>query len=146
MVQSLFLFFLTIYSLDTIIPVFSTQLNRVLNLNAIKIHVITLNKPLIINDRAAILLKQLVASYIQDGQPVGSRQLAQDAGLTAQQENDLFDALQRKAVPEIEEMLADVADRGARARLASLATLNGDRGILETAYQQLAGASKPVMI
>lgn len=52
-----------------------------LNLNAIKIHIITLNKPLIINDRAAILLKQLVASYIQDGQPVGSRQLAQDAGL-----------------------------------------------------------------
>ncbi|RKZ55262.1 MAG: heat-inducible transcription repressor HrcA [Gammaproteobacteria bacterium] len=40
-----------------------------------------MNKPLIINDRAAILLKQLVASYIDDGQPVGSRQLAQDAGL-----------------------------------------------------------------
>jgi heat-inducible transcriptional repressor len=40
-----------------------------------------LNKPLIINERAAILLKQLVASYIDDGQPVGSRQLAQDAGL-----------------------------------------------------------------
>lgn len=42
---------------------------------------ITLNKPLILNDRAAILLKQLVASYIHDGLPVGSRQLAQDAGL-----------------------------------------------------------------
>lgn len=40
-----------------------------------------MNKPLIINERAAILLKQLVASYIDDGQPVGSRQLAQDAGL-----------------------------------------------------------------
>ena len=40
-----------------------------------------MNKPLILNDRAAILLKQLVASYIDDGQPVGSRQLAQDAGL-----------------------------------------------------------------
>ncbi len=40
-----------------------------------------LNKPLILNDRAAILLKQLVASYIEDGQPVGSKQLAQDAGL-----------------------------------------------------------------
>jgi len=40
-----------------------------------------LNKPHILNDRAAILLKQLVASYIHDGQPVGSRQLAQDAGL-----------------------------------------------------------------
>jgi heat-inducible transcriptional repressor len=40
-----------------------------------------LNKPLILNERAAILLKQLVASYIEDGQPVGSRQLAEDAGL-----------------------------------------------------------------
>jgi len=40
-----------------------------------------LKKSLILNDRAAVLLKQLVASYIQDGQPVGSRQLAQDAGL-----------------------------------------------------------------
>jgi heat-inducible transcriptional repressor len=40
-----------------------------------------LNTPLVLNDRAAILLKQLVASYIIDGQPVGSRKLAQDAGL-----------------------------------------------------------------
>lgn len=37
--------------------------------------------PFVLNDRAAILLKQLVASYINDGQPVGSKQLAQDAGL-----------------------------------------------------------------
>ncbi len=40
-----------------------------------------MNNPLVLNDRAAILLKQLVASYIEDGQPVGSKQLAQDAGL-----------------------------------------------------------------
>jgi heat-inducible transcriptional repressor len=40
-----------------------------------------LNKPLVLNERAAILLKQLVASYIDDGQPVGSKKLAQDAGL-----------------------------------------------------------------
>ena len=40
-----------------------------------------MNKPHILNERAAILLKQLVASYIIDGQPVGSRKLAQDAGL-----------------------------------------------------------------
>ncbi len=40
-----------------------------------------MNKPFILNDRAAILLKQLVASYINDGQPVGSKKLAQDAGL-----------------------------------------------------------------
>ncbi|MBE9568226.1 MAG: heat-inducible transcription repressor HrcA [Proteobacteria bacterium] len=40
-----------------------------------------MKKSLVLNDRAAILLKQLVASYIDDGQPVGSKQLAQDAGL-----------------------------------------------------------------
>ncbi|MBE9560309.1 MAG: heat-inducible transcription repressor HrcA [Proteobacteria bacterium] len=40
-----------------------------------------MNNPLLLNDRAAILLKQLVASYIDDGLPVGSKQLAQDAGL-----------------------------------------------------------------
>lgn len=40
-----------------------------------------LNKPVVLNERAATLLKQLVASYISDGQPVGSRKLAQDAGL-----------------------------------------------------------------
>jgi ATP phosphoribosyltransferase regulatory subunit len=93
----------------------------------------------------SLALLQISNIHIDLGHVGIFRGLAQDAGLTAQQENDLFDALQRKAVPEIEEMLADVADRGARARLASLATLNGDRGILETAYQQLAGASKPVM-
>ncbi len=38
--------------------------------------------PKILDDRAAILLKQLVASYIDDGQPVGSKQLAHDAGFT----------------------------------------------------------------
>ena len=41
----------------------------------------SLNKHFVLNERAAILLKQLVASYIEDGQPVGSKQLAQDAGL-----------------------------------------------------------------
>jgi heat-inducible transcriptional repressor len=40
-----------------------------------------LKTPVVLNERAAILLKQLVASYIVDGQPVGSRKLAQDAGL-----------------------------------------------------------------
>jgi heat-inducible transcriptional repressor len=35
----------------------------------------------ILNERAAILLKKLVTSYISDGQPVGSKQLAQNAGL-----------------------------------------------------------------
>jgi heat-inducible transcriptional repressor len=39
------------------------------------------NKPQILNERAAQLLKKLVLSYISDGQPVGSKKLAHDTGL-----------------------------------------------------------------
>ena len=74
------------------------------------------------------------------------RGLARDAALSEQQENELFDALQRKAVPEIEEMLNDyVTDDGQRQRLAALASLNGDRSVLERAREQLAGAGEPVL-
>jgi ATP phosphoribosyltransferase regulatory subunit len=74
------------------------------------------------------------------------RGLARDAGLSAQQENELFEALQRKAVPEIEEMLkVFVGDAGQRQRLAALADLNGDRSVLQRAREQLAGASEPVL-
>jgi ATP phosphoribosyltransferase regulatory subunit len=74
------------------------------------------------------------------------RGLAGDAGLTAVQENDLFEALQRKAVPEIEEMLAAaVADKGQRNRLAALAQLNGGPDVFTRAREQLAGASEAVM-
>ena len=74
------------------------------------------------------------------------RGLAQDAGLSASQENELFDALQRKAVTEIDRMLAaHVAEDGQRSRLAALAQLNGGRDVLDRAREQLAGASPPVM-
>lgn len=73
------------------------------------------------------------------------RGLARDAGLTVMQENDLFDAMQRKAVPEIDEMLAGiVTDADQRRRLASLAGLNGGSGVLERAREQLAGAGNGV--
>ena len=74
------------------------------------------------------------------------RGLARDAGLSAIQENDLFEALQRKAIPEIEEMLAvQVADGGQRSRLAALARLNGGPDVFARAREQLAGASESVM-
>jgi ATP phosphoribosyltransferase regulatory subunit len=73
------------------------------------------------------------------------RGLAQDAGLSASQENELFDALQRKAVTEIDGMLAAyVADDAQRGRLAALAGLNGGWEVLDTARELLAGASAPV--
>jgi len=74
------------------------------------------------------------------------RGLARDADLSEQQETELFAALQRKAVPEIDVMLeAYVGDAGQRQRLAALASLNGDRSVLERAREQLAGASEPVL-
>ena len=74
------------------------------------------------------------------------RGLAQEAGLDGLQENDLFDALQRKAVTEIDEILAaSSADVAQCRRLAALSMLNGGREILDVARQQLAGAGDAVM-
>ena len=74
------------------------------------------------------------------------RGLARDAGLSAVVENDLFDALQRKAVTGIEEILmAHVADAGQRSRLAALAQLNGGADVFERAREVLAGAGESVM-
>lgn len=73
------------------------------------------------------------------------RGLASDAGLTTHQENELFDALQRKAATEIGEMLdAHVADVRQRERLAALAGLNGGSEVLEQARVRLAGAGNGV--
>jgi ATP phosphoribosyltransferase regulatory subunit len=74
------------------------------------------------------------------------RGLAREAGLDERVENDLFDALQRKAVPEIEELLAAaVPDAAHRRRLASLAELNGGWEVLDAARTRLAGAGAGVM-
>ena len=74
------------------------------------------------------------------------RGLARDAGLSGQQENDLFEALQRKAATEINDLLqAHVEDAGQRSRLAALAELNGDRSVLQRAREQLTGASNDVL-
>lgn len=72
------------------------------------------------------------------------RALAQESGLDKQQELALFDALQRKAVPEIEALL-DGCELGddARRRLTSLASLSGDDA-LERARKSLAGAGTEV--
>lgn len=72
------------------------------------------------------------------------RALAEESGLDQQQELALFDALQRKAVPEIEALLDGCAlEDDARRRLASLASLSGDDA-LERARKSLAGAGMAV--
>ncbi len=74
------------------------------------------------------------------------RGLARDAGLSSVVENDLFDALQRKAATEIDEILAThVSDDGQRKRLAALAQLNGGDDVFARARTQLAGAGEAVM-
>lgn len=74
------------------------------------------------------------------------RGLAQEAGLTPEQETTLFDALQRKAKAEIETFLAQlVMDAGQRRRLISLVDLNGADEVLHDARQLLEGAGPQVI-
>lgn len=74
------------------------------------------------------------------------RGLARDAGLSLAVENDLFDALQRKAATEIDDILAThVDDDGQRRRLAALAQLNGGDDVFARARTQLAGAGEAVL-
>ncbi|RJQ47780.1 MAG: ATP phosphoribosyltransferase regulatory subunit [Gammaproteobacteria bacterium] len=73
------------------------------------------------------------------------RALASDAGLDAARESELFDALQRKALPEIEELLVRLKlDKKQHARLLCLAELNGGAEVLIDAEQRLRGAPQAV--
>ncbi len=73
------------------------------------------------------------------------RTLARDAGLQPDQEATLFDALQRKAKPEIAELLAawPIAE-AQRAMLSALVDLNGGMEVLDEARRILAAASGEV--
>lgn len=72
------------------------------------------------------------------------RGLARQAGLDGRQEHALFDALQRKSVPEIEEQVASLRLEPRLAEmLVALAELNGDDA-LERATQVLSGADARV--
>jgi len=73
------------------------------------------------------------------------RGLVKQAGLDSDQESVLFDALQRKALPELQEMLPGfgVSD-DICAMFTALVELNGDSGVLDRARQKLAGAPDDV--
>jgi len=72
------------------------------------------------------------------------RGLARQAGLDGQQEIVLFEALQRKAVPEIEALIGAYRLDAVQARMMlALATLNGDDA-LDQAATELAAADPPV--
>ena len=73
------------------------------------------------------------------------RGLVQQANLDADTETALFDALQRKAKPEITELVAAISDQKTAAQLAALSDLNGDEACLEAASEIMAGASEQVL-
>ena len=71
--------------------------------------------------------------------------LAKQAKLNSEDESRLFEMLQRKAVPEIEQLLAELKiDNDVRDMLASLAELNGDISVLQRARKVLAKANANV--
>lgn len=84
------------------------------------------------------------APYLDLGHVGIYRGLAGQAGLDEHREMTLFDALQRKAVPEIEALIDEYGLSGAVARMMlALAELNGDDA-LDRAVTELAVADKPV--
>ncbi|BAZ94864.1 histidyl-tRNA synthetase 2 [Thiohalobacter thiocyanaticus] len=68
------------------------------------------------------------------------RGLARAAGLDGEAETDLFDVLQRKAIPEIEGLLGDMDLNAAqREGFARLAELHGGREVLDAARERYRG-------
>jgi len=73
------------------------------------------------------------------------RGLARQANLTTEQENFLFDALRRKAMPEINEMLSQSSiDKSIQTMIKDLVWLNGGVDVLDVARTKLAKASPSV--
>jgi len=90
---------------------------------------------------ATLTLTGIDDLYIDLGHVGIYRALAVDAGLDDDQEAFLFDALQRKAIPEINEFLRQLElSTAQRERLAGLATLNGGTETLERARALLEGS------
>jgi len=73
------------------------------------------------------------------------RQLIKRAELSDEQQAELFDALQRKAKPEIQQLIASWSlDKKMANGLLGLADLNGDESVLEEARKLLGFAGKEV--
>lgn len=98
----------------------------------------------------ALMLETLRVTGLQDvhldlGHVGVFRALARAAQLTAEQEADLFDVLQRKAVPEIESLLVAFGTAEPwRGRLLRLCSLHGGAEVLAEARSVLAGTGDAV--
>ncbi len=97
-----------------------------------------------------LMLEMLAMAGLQDvhldlGHVGIYRALSQQAGLSEAQEAALFDVLQRKARPELQEMMADLdIDSPLKALFLQLPKLNGGRDVLDKARKALAGANDHV--
>lgn len=67
------------------------------------------------------------------------------AGLDAEQEETVFDALQRKSLPDLELALAG-ADAPTRDLIVSLVDLHGDEGVLAAARELFAGRAPDALV
>jgi ATP phosphoribosyltransferase regulatory subunit len=73
------------------------------------------------------------------------RELSQQAGLTPLQEGELFDVLQRKAKPELQELMATMAiNNDIKLMLMKLPELNGGKDMLSKAWAVLEHANDAV--
>lgn len=97
-----------------------------------------------------LMLETLAVAGIQNvhidlGHVAIFRELAKLAGLDEAQESAIFDILQRKAIPELEELLeSSELDETIRPMLAALPTLNGSEGVLEKARKALTGCNPEI--
>ena len=74
------------------------------------------------------------------------RSLVQNTGLDLDQESRLFDILQRKAIPELQEYLRQLPiNEGLQDQFCQLALLNGDISILDEARQVYANCSSTLL-
>jgi ATP phosphoribosyltransferase regulatory subunit len=90
-------------------------------------------------------LAGIEGAYLDLGHVGIFRGLARQAGLDADQELALFEVLQRKALPEVADLVAQFQVSGSEARmLLELAELNGDDALVR-ARSALAGAEPQVL-
>jgi ATP phosphoribosyltransferase regulatory subunit len=92
---------------------------------------------------ATLALTGIEGIYLDLGHVGIYRGLARDADLDVEQEALLFDAMQRKALPEINAFLDGLdMSTAQRERLAGLATLNGGAEVIEKAQALLQGSGE----
>jgi len=91
-------------------------------------------------------LAQIDEVYIVLGHVGIFRSLVRASQLSTETENELFDALQRKAYDEIDNFLnTQIEDETIRAMLSDLSRLSGDETILDAALQSFKNAPSAVL-